>query len=321
MNQVITHILNLSRRVYARLSERQSFMLPDHSVARQEDSDAIKAVISSSEPCLVGRFGSTEMSAILCYVEMQAPGGLLPKSVRYVTGKTGPFWWDDDIRRNMNQCSGFFPIDDDSLERFGELMLNVAPNIDVLGSWLVSESRISSYLSDAIRINLRGIEPYTHENPWSEVLAGKKVLVVHPFEESIKKQYAKREYLFRDPRILPEFELKTLKAVQSIAGQPVLFNSWFDALDRMCEEASQIDFDVAIIGAGAYGLPLGSFIKTQLGKKALHLGGAVQILFGIKGKRWDDIPFFQQLYNEHWVRPLSSEVPENFQVVESGCYW
>jgi hypothetical protein len=144
--------------------------------------------------------------------------------------------------------------------------------------------------------------------------------VVHPFEETIKKQYAKRQVLFKDPRILPNFELRTVKAVQSIAGNKPRFANWFDALESMCKKISDTDFDVAIIGAGAYGLPLASFVKS-LGAKAVHLGGATQILFGIRGKRWDARPFFTSLYNENWVRPLPAEVPENFQVVESGCYW
>ena len=47
-------------------------------------------------------------------------------------------------------------------------------------------------------------------------------------------------------------------------------------------------FDVAIIGCGAYGMPLAAMLK-QAGKQAIHLGGATQLLFGIKGKRWEEI--------------------------------
>jgi len=100
--------------------------------------------------------------------------------------------------------------------------------------------------------------------------------------ESIKKQYAeKRSLLFASPDVLPEFRLETLKAVQSIAGSKVAFDTWFDAYDDMCGEIEKIDFDVCLVGAGAYGLPLASFAK-RLGKKAIHMGGITQILFGIK---------------------------------------
>ena len=40
---------------------------------------------------------------------------------------------------------------------------------------------------------------------------------------------------------------------------------------------AEIDFEVALIGCGAYGLPLAAHVK-RLGKKAVHLGGATQNL-------------------------------------------
>ena len=88
----------------------------------------------------------------------------------------------------------------------------------------------------------------------------------------------------------------------------------------MEQEALNLDFDVAILGCGAYGFPLAARFK-RAGKKAIHLGGATQIFFGIKGKRWDDMPFFSEMYNDAWVRPLSSETPTKAKSVEDGCYW
>ena len=57
------------------------------------------------------------------------------------------------------------------------------------------------------------------------------------------------------------------------------------------------------------------------GKQAIHLGGPLQILFGIKGKRWDDIPSVSKFYNEYWTRPSDEETPVNNTKVEGGCYW
>ena len=132
---------------------------------------------------------------------------------------------------------------------------------------------------------MRYLEPWFADDPWTQALAGKKVLVIHPFDELIQEQYAKREQLFPQKNILPEFKLITLKAVLTIAGsKDERFDTWFDALDYMCSEADKIDFDVAIIGCGAYGYPLAAHIKRS-GKIAIHLGGVTQALFGIKGKR------------------------------------
>ena len=63
---------------------------------------------------------------------------------------------------------------------------------------------------------------------------------------------------------MPEFELKTLKAVQTIAGEKdERFSTWFEALEYMFEETMKIDFDIAIIGCGAYGMPLAAKLKKK----------------------------------------------------------
>jgi glycine/D-amino acid oxidase-like deaminating enzyme len=81
-----------------------------------------------------------------------------------------------------------------------------------------------------------------------------------------------------------------------------------------------VDYDVCIIGAGSYGLPLAAHAKRR-GKIAVHMGGATQILFGIKGRRWDGHAEISQLYNDAWVRPKTTEVPRAACDVEGGCYW
>ena len=120
--------------------------------------------------------------------------------------------------------------------------------------------------------------------------------------------------------VLPAFELITIKAVQSIAGNNCGFKNWFEALDSMKEKIFATDFDIAIIGCGAYGMPLAGYVKS-LGKQAIHLGGATQILFGIKGKRWDTIPRVQSLFNEYWINPSLDERPAGAEKVEGGTYW
>ena len=287
----------------------------------QEANDLIRRGLENDAPFMATRLGAKEANTTIRYLNMQDEAGFWIKLGRYIFKRSGPFWWDDEIRKEMQTNTGFFPTDDEHLARFAEHMLHDLPFVDILGSSLPGrEIRLLHCFPQAQIIPLRDLEPYYHADPWSQVLAGKKVLVIHPYETSIRSQYAHRNLLFRDPKVLPEFELLTLKAVQSIAGNPVNFRSWFEALDWMCAQVSKMDFDIAIIGAGAYGLPLSAFVK-KLGKKAIHLGGATQILFGIQGNRWDQWEFFQHLYNENWVRPLPEEVPVNYQAVEGGCYW
>lgn len=110
-------------------------------------------------------------------------------------------------------------------------------------------------------------------------------------------------------------------------GGDLDFKDWFEALRKMEDDIDKLDFDIAIIGCGAYGLPLAAHIK-QSGRKAIHLGGVTQILFGIKGKRWENpvqkmckYGYYPDLMNEYWVRLVESEKPRTANQVEGGCYW
>ena len=53
------------------------------------------------------------------------------------------------------------------------------------------------------------------------------------------------------------------------------------------------------------------------------MGGGTQILFGIKGKRWDEHDVISTFYNEHWVRPSDEEIPERMENmrIDTGHYW
>ena len=51
------------------------------------------------------------------------------------------------------------------------------------------------------------------------------------------------------------------------------------------------------------------------------MGGALQIMFGIIGKRWENINDINRMFNEYWVRPLKVETPAKFIEVENGAYW
>jgi len=60
----------------------------------------------------------------------------------------------------------------------------------------------------------------------------------------------------------------------------------------------------------------------RMGRQAVHLGGATQLLFGIRGNRWDQRPFCQKLYTDAWVRPAPLTKPPRCKEMEDeGSYW
>ena len=195
--------------------------------------------------------------------------------------------------------------------------------INVLGVWCPKEEFFfRKKLKRCKKIPLKDLSPFENTPPWTRALYGKKVLVIHPFEKTIKKQYKNRTNLFKNQEILPNFELITFKAVQTIGGENEKFNDWFEALNYMKKRISKIDFDIAIIGCGAYGFPLAAHIK-RMGKKAVHFGGGTQLLFGILGKRWEDQEDKKMIQhiNQYWVRPTLDERPKKYKELENGAYW
>jgi hypothetical protein len=269
-------------------------------------AEIIRNEILANKPSMIARFGAVEIKAVLYPT--------IPVVFQFL--------FKNRIFFSMCNNAGFFPLSKDMIEKFSDLMIEDMKLLDILGSWRIEEKLLLKNFSTAQRIELKALEPYLSENPWSEALEGLKVLVIHPFNITIERQYHdKREFIFEDKRVLPQFKsLETIKAVQTIAGNKSEFATWFDALDFMKAAIDAKDYDVAIIGCGAYGFPLAAHVKRS-GKKAIHLGGATQILFGIKGQRWDNHTLISTLYNEHWVRPAPEDIPVDANKVENGCYW
>jgi hypothetical protein len=284
-------------------------------------SKIIYDALTSDKPCMIARFGSTELACLMNYIGINQDKN---KYLTYLTGKTQPWWWEKNIINQMQNWSGFFPPTQDKIEEFCELMLDDIPKVDLLGSWLSGETEFDLMLNNSKKINLELLNPFFAKIPWTKALEGKKVLVVHPFAKTIKSQYVKRELLFND-NLLPSFHLQTIQAIQSIAGNQTQFADWFEALNYMKSEIVKHDYDICLIGCGAYGFPLAAHVKC-MGKKAIHMGGSLQLLFGIKGKRWENPNYnsiynYAQFMNEHWVYPGDEEKPQNAASVEGGCYW
>ena len=289
----------------------------------QQANDYVRdRILQADSGLMISKFGTIELGAVCCS-KVQREGLTLRDAIRYIQGRLelDP----NETVKWLHSNAGFFPETVDAQEQFTNRVLEDVKQIDILGSYIDKEIHLERELEHCKKIDIDGYcSPFFWENPWTGALKGKKVLVVHPFTESICRQYEKRQRLFADPNVLPEFgDLVTVKAVQSIAGneKSTGYDSWFDALSAMESQVDQKDYDVALIGCGAYGMSLAAHCRRK-GKIAIHMASWVQMLFGIYGQRWlVDQPEYKRWINEYWVRPLESERPQNAQIVENGAYW
>lgn len=328
MHKKTIFALKASRKLYTKLFGSEDYRAKDSEKNPDIAGKRIYDLLLNDAPCMIARFGSTELTCMYNYIGINDHNNNL---LKFIQGKTPPFWWEPAILKQMQVYSGFYPPTKGKIEQFCELMLKEIPQVDILGSWLTLEHQFESYLS-AYKVHLQLLEPFWSKTPWTKALEGKKVLVVHPFSDTIASQYTNRELLFKNRDILPKFQsLQIIQAVQSLGEGDTRFKDWFEALDFMKNKIDACDYDVCLIGAGAYGFPLAAHVK-RTGKKAVHLGGALQLLFGIKGKRWEDpnygvkewgIPYgsYTNLINEYWVRPSNQLKPKNADQVEGACYW
>lgn len=322
-------VLKGLRKVYRQIA-KPTFIMPECEYERNRANEILLNALKEDKPCMISRFGSGEIGIVSNYLQVHSDKPYLSRCYRYIVDDCGLPMWDKLFFVSMRRNAGIFPESIETLERFSERYLQDTPLIDILGSFNYTE-KFLPLSKDVKNVHLECLYPFWAEKPWTLALKDKKVLVVHPFVETIKSQYARRDKIFENPDILPEYELKTLRAVQSNAGAEVPYKDWFEALKWMEDEIAKIDFDICILGCGAYGLPLAATIK-RMGKKAIHMGGGSQLLFGIKGKRWDNNGYiwknlpqlytnYSSLYNEYWVRPSQTETPKSAKSVEGACYW
>ena len=119
--------------------------------------DIIHEKLNSDSPLMIGRFGSTEIKALLYPT--------IPVLARGIV--------KNKIFSSMSTCSGFFPADDKTIRQFSDLMLNDAMFLDILGSWRIEELFIRDTIRNVIKVELKCLEPYFSDRPWTAALHGK----------------------------------------------------------------------------------------------------------------------------------------------------
>lgn len=298
-----------------------------HDVSRCQYSgsagnDYVREVLDTADSDIcIAKFGTVELRNLVAFIAHSHRIKQPQEIYYYLRGYQSLF--PVDTFASLCHNAGFFPRNIDLGDRWMQLVLSELKDIDILGSYQRLERQLDKELQHTIKIDIHSyIAPYLYKHPWTAALYGKRVLVVSPFSDSINHQYERRQQLFDNPEVLPEFaDLLTIKAVQSIAGTQTAYADWFEALESMKQQMDATSYDVALIGCGAYGMHLATHAK-RTGHIGIHTAGWTQMLFGIYGNRWlNDEPQFKRFINPYWVRPSVDETPATAQSIENGCYW
>ncbi|MEA3213371.1 MAG: hypothetical protein QOE70_6428 [Chthoniobacter sp.] len=277
-----------------------------------EGNSLIRRLIEAGKPAAIGKIGSSECWTLAWHLQLK-------RFYKYTW--VPPSFGELDLAEQ----SGVFPNSPEMFHQFAEAYLDQLPHLDLCAVWFnPGEAQILGRLCPQTRrIALKALDPFFFSQPWSSALKGKKVVVIHPFEETIRRQYTRRNEIWTGSgTVLPDFELRTIRAPYGFSTND--FPNWLAMLRWLENELERCrdteGFDVALIGCGAAGIPL-AVRARELGGIGIHLGGSLQLLFGIRGKRWDVRPEYQPFFNDAWSRASAGETPKEAIKVDQGGYW
>lgn len=284
-----------------------------------ENHDRVHALFGAET--LLGRFSCVENSIIQ----------------NYLTGKG----FTEYSRQMACKHVGLSPPNDRVLTKFCELYLEALEASDLIslphygdaqGKETLMKQLQQKYcpLAQEIEYNIME-DPFCYsEYPkhWIHILKNKRILIVSPLKDSIEQQLPKIKDIYsKVPLMTPEWQ--SVVVIKSPLTQSEFStthslpeNLWIDELERMKREITDLadSFDIAILGCGGYAMPLCLHIKS-LHRSSIMYGGALQLLFGIIGKRWEIMSKYRAIMTPAWIRPSDEERPVIWKEIEGGCYW
>ena len=110
-------LLKLFRKLYVKVFSVKENLLPKAEQNKSLASKLILDILLKDEPCMVARFGSTELSCLENYIGINNSSKNI---IKYIKGDLAPWWWETNIINQMEQWSGFFPPTIDNINLFGE---------------------------------------------------------------------------------------------------------------------------------------------------------------------------------------------------------
>jgi len=241
--------------------------------------------------------------------------------------------YEKHLRYNGFFQAGIFPADPAFYLEYNSFYMRCVREIDwlgllldpVMGPEILRRYKLTNrflYFKDLIPDRSTPCNP---GNDYLHLFKGKRLIIVCPFAELLKQRATRDVFEGVWSKIGKKwFYPESVEAVQFPYGfQKDTFRKYRDAIALFEDIASDIaskNFDVALIAAAGLTVPIAAHIK-QLGKIAVSLGGDLQVLFGVIGKRWRNKERWKRDYfNKWWINMPPQFRPEETEACE-GAYW
>jgi hypothetical protein len=291
-------------------------MLPPSSPTDQE---RIHMLLSDSQrPHLIGRIAGIELK--VAYSVLEKPHLLTQRD-----------------RLELENNAGIHTTSYESLKEYSTELVHAYEACSMIGEWPttgevfqvtgVGQQFIARRTPAIPKGSALSLEPYyvpPTELSWMSALQGKRILILHPFVHTFQKQLEHLQELYPARRWFEGCQFHFIRPPVTLAGnhQQKDWKEHYEAcIQQLREQYQAAPFDVALVGAGGYGMLLSHFLFRELGVSVVYVGGALQLFFGVIGKRWFTNPTVMSFVNDQWTRPVKEDQPTEYQRVERGCYW
>lgn len=280
----------------------------------EKDNRYIKRWIESNQPFFIGRIAGIELQ--VCYT--------------LYTNELMPLRFQlEELENN----AGIKITSNESLKEYADKLTESYENCTCIAEWEksgkvfsitgTSQDWIGERTPHIQKINAMSLEPYYMEDSisWMSSLQNKKILIIHPFVHTFKKQLSKLDEIFPNRTWFKGCTFQFIRPPLTLAGNHGN-KDWREHYNELVEEVKKVnDYDIVLVAAGGYGMLISDVIYRELNKSVIYIGGALQLFFGVIGKRWFTNKEIMKLVNDEWIRPVKEDKPDNFVRVEKGCYW
>jgi len=278
----------------------------------QKDNLYIKEIIQQNKPFFIGRIAGCELKVASFF-------------------QRGNLFDIVDELKELENNAGIYTKDNESLDKYTRELISAYDNCTVIAEWEQDgkvfahtgsgQEYIAKRTPKTPKIDARSLEPYYFKENWMVELKGKKILIVHPFSKTFQKQVTNLKRIFPGKEWFEDCTFEFIQPPLTLAGNHEN-KDWQEHLDPFLKSLREIkDYDLALVAAGGYGMLIADYIFKNLGKSVMYIGGALQLFFGVIGKRWFDNKEILKLVNDEWIRPDKDDKPDNCVRVEKGCYW
>jgi len=223
----------------------------------------------------------------------------------------------------------------DSIINYSNMYLRAFENCEIYAGW-ESWGRCIPHIAHShqfIRDNFHNkrifwafamdIYHYIYNRPFTTAMKGKRILIVSPFEKSMRAKLECRRHLYDGVDLFPDCSFVFI--IPPITNGNISSDEFDIELSRFYTRLNELrgKYDVALLSCGGYANPIANYIYENHGASAIYIGGVLQMYFGIYGTRWlkERADILKLFMNEHWSRPSDIEKPSNFTAIENGCYW